>query len=220
MADFLENQVYDAIQIGQIAELQRVLTRDDIALFSKVSGDLNPTHMDEEYARARGAKGLVAMADAATATATAAVHADGLDGAAVGGAAIPLPAHAFRLRRVRGDVATEASAREWVRQQMASGLLRVGDEIALGRYDRKASSLSTEADEGAGSGAGAGAGASSGAGAGAGAGRPPKLWLLRCRLLADARVRVDVGDVDDVLERYDQCLRSSAGSVVKISRTS
>jgi phosphate acetyltransferase len=59
MADFLENQVYDAIQIGQIAELQRVLTRDDIALFSKVSGDLNPTHMDEEYARARGAKGLV-----------------------------------------------------------------------------------------------------------------------------------------------------------------
>jgi len=59
MADFLENRVYDDIQIGQTAELQRTLTRDDIALFSKVSGDLNPTHVDENYARASGAKGVV-----------------------------------------------------------------------------------------------------------------------------------------------------------------
>lgn len=59
MADFLENRVYDDIQIGQTAELQRTLTRDDIALFSKVSGDLNPTHVDESYARTVGAKGVV-----------------------------------------------------------------------------------------------------------------------------------------------------------------
>lgn len=59
MTDFLHNRVYEEIQIGQTAELQRTLTRDDIALFSKVSGDLNPTHVDEEYARARGAKGVV-----------------------------------------------------------------------------------------------------------------------------------------------------------------
>nr|WP_242477237.1 MaoC/PaaZ C-terminal domain-containing protein [Halochromatium glycolicum] len=35
------------------------MTRDDVALFSKVSGDLNPIHMDEEYARAQGAQGVV-----------------------------------------------------------------------------------------------------------------------------------------------------------------
>ncbi len=59
MADFLENRTYDEIQAGQTAELQRTLTRDDLALFSKVSGDLNPIHMDEDYAHARGAKGVV-----------------------------------------------------------------------------------------------------------------------------------------------------------------
>lgn len=59
MPQYLENRVFDEIEIGQSAELQRTLTRDDVALFSKVSGDLNPTHMDDEYARARGAKGIV-----------------------------------------------------------------------------------------------------------------------------------------------------------------
>lgn len=59
MSDWLENRIFDEIELGQTAELQRTLTRDDIALFSRVSGDLNPTHVDEEYARARGAKGVV-----------------------------------------------------------------------------------------------------------------------------------------------------------------
>lgn len=59
MTEFLENRVYDEIQIGQTAEMQRTLARDDIALFSKVSGDLNPIHVDAEYAQDRGAKGVV-----------------------------------------------------------------------------------------------------------------------------------------------------------------
>ncbi|WP_462330648.1 MaoC/PaaZ C-terminal domain-containing protein, partial [Thiohalocapsa halophila] len=59
MGDILENRTYDEIQLGQTAELQRILTRDDLALFSKVSGDLNPIHMDAAYARAQGAKGVV-----------------------------------------------------------------------------------------------------------------------------------------------------------------
>jgi phosphate acetyltransferase len=58
-AEFIENRTYDEIQPGQTAELQRTLTRDDVALFSKVSGDLNPTHVDEEYAISHGAKGIV-----------------------------------------------------------------------------------------------------------------------------------------------------------------
>ncbi|MGB0723464.1 MAG: bifunctional enoyl-CoA hydratase/phosphate acetyltransferase [Gammaproteobacteria bacterium] len=58
-AEFIENRTYDEIQPGQTAELERTLTRDDIALFGKVSGDLNPTHVDEEYALRSGAKGVV-----------------------------------------------------------------------------------------------------------------------------------------------------------------
>ncbi len=58
-AEFIENRTFDEIQIGQTAELERTLTRDDVALFCKVSGDFNPTHMDEAYARESGAKGVV-----------------------------------------------------------------------------------------------------------------------------------------------------------------
>jgi phosphate acetyltransferase len=53
--EFIENHPYDEIQVGQSAELQRTLTRDDIALFGKVSGDLNPTHLDQEFARSSAA---------------------------------------------------------------------------------------------------------------------------------------------------------------------
>ncbi|HYN77602.1 MAG TPA: bifunctional enoyl-CoA hydratase/phosphate acetyltransferase, partial [Lamprocystis sp. (in: g-proteobacteria)] len=58
-AEFIENRTFDEIQVGQTAELQRTLTRDDVALFCKVSGDFNPTHMDEDYARESGAAGIV-----------------------------------------------------------------------------------------------------------------------------------------------------------------
>lgn len=58
-AEFIENRTFDEVQTGQTAELQRTLTRDDVALFCKVSGDFNPTHMDQDYARESGAKGVV-----------------------------------------------------------------------------------------------------------------------------------------------------------------
>jgi len=54
-AEFIENHPYDEIRVGQSAELQRTLTRDDIVLFGKVSGDLNPTHVDPEFARGSAA---------------------------------------------------------------------------------------------------------------------------------------------------------------------
>jgi phosphate acetyltransferase len=50
--EMIENHPYEEIRLGQTAELQRTLTRDDIVLFGKVSGDLNPTHVDMDYARA------------------------------------------------------------------------------------------------------------------------------------------------------------------------
>lgn len=56
--EFIENRPFDEIQIGQSAELERTLTRDDIAMFGKVSGDLNPTHFGEEYRHGSAAPGV------------------------------------------------------------------------------------------------------------------------------------------------------------------
>lgn len=47
----LHNVTFDALQIGQSASLTRVLTQKDIDLFAAVSGDVNPAHLDPEYAR-------------------------------------------------------------------------------------------------------------------------------------------------------------------------
>ena len=38
--------------VGQIAELQRTVGDTDIALFTKISGDRNPLHYDEDAAKA------------------------------------------------------------------------------------------------------------------------------------------------------------------------
>jgi phosphotransacetylase/acyl dehydratase len=47
---FIENRIFDEIKIGDSAATKRTLTRDDIALFAVVSGDVNPAHMDPAYA--------------------------------------------------------------------------------------------------------------------------------------------------------------------------
>ena len=49
--DFLENVTFDELQIGQKAELNRTLTQDDINLFAAMSGDVNPAHMDPDFAK-------------------------------------------------------------------------------------------------------------------------------------------------------------------------
>ncbi|AWK87943.1 bifunctional enoyl-CoA hydratase/phosphate acetyltransferase [Azospirillum thermophilum] len=46
----IENVTFDEIEIGQKASLSRRLTMSDIELFATVSGDINPAHLDEEYA--------------------------------------------------------------------------------------------------------------------------------------------------------------------------
>jgi phosphate acetyltransferase len=48
---FIENRIFDEIKIGESASLVRTLTREDIELFAVMSGDINPAHVDEEYAR-------------------------------------------------------------------------------------------------------------------------------------------------------------------------
>lgn len=46
----LENKTFDEIRIGQEARYSKTLTEDDITLFAAVSGDINPIHLDAEYA--------------------------------------------------------------------------------------------------------------------------------------------------------------------------
>jgi phosphate acetyltransferase len=48
--DLIENRTFDQISIGDCASLTRTLSRDDIALFAVMSGDVNPAHLDERYA--------------------------------------------------------------------------------------------------------------------------------------------------------------------------
>ncbi|HLJ69606.1 MAG TPA: bifunctional enoyl-CoA hydratase/phosphate acetyltransferase [Chloroflexota bacterium] len=48
---FIQNRTFDEIEIGESASLSHTLSRDDIELFAVMSGDVNPAHVDEEYAR-------------------------------------------------------------------------------------------------------------------------------------------------------------------------
>ena len=48
--DILENITYDELQEGDSATYVRTLTEDELVLFAAVSGDVNPVHLDSEYA--------------------------------------------------------------------------------------------------------------------------------------------------------------------------
>jgi phosphate acetyltransferase len=47
---YIENITYGELSIGQSARIERSLTLADISAFAAVSGDLNPTHVDAEFA--------------------------------------------------------------------------------------------------------------------------------------------------------------------------
>ena len=49
--DIIENRTFDEIKVGDTASLVRTLSKEDIELFAVMSGDVNPAHVDEEYAR-------------------------------------------------------------------------------------------------------------------------------------------------------------------------
>jgi phosphate acetyltransferase len=48
---WIENVTFDELSIGQTATLIRTLQVEDIQLFAVMSGDVNPAHVDPEYAR-------------------------------------------------------------------------------------------------------------------------------------------------------------------------
>ena len=48
--DTITNRTFDELPVGATARLTRTLTQDDILAFALVSGDVNPAHVDPEYA--------------------------------------------------------------------------------------------------------------------------------------------------------------------------
>ena len=46
----VRNRIFDEIAVGDSASTERTITRQDIQLFALVSGDVNPQHLDEEFA--------------------------------------------------------------------------------------------------------------------------------------------------------------------------
>lgn len=49
--EYLENRTFDEIQVGDSASLIRTLTEKDIKVFAIMSGDINPAHVDADYAK-------------------------------------------------------------------------------------------------------------------------------------------------------------------------
>ena len=47
---FLESRTFDEINLGDSSSLTRTLRQEDIQLFAIMSGDINPTMVDPEYA--------------------------------------------------------------------------------------------------------------------------------------------------------------------------
>ena len=53
------NKLFDEIQVGATACYSKTLTPEDARLFAKTSGDTNPIHLDEEYAKSTAFGGCI-----------------------------------------------------------------------------------------------------------------------------------------------------------------
>lgn len=49
--ELIEGYKFSQLKLGQQAEISRTITETDLRNFSGVSGDTNPMHLDEEYAK-------------------------------------------------------------------------------------------------------------------------------------------------------------------------
>jgi phosphate acetyltransferase/phosphate butyryltransferase len=58
--EFIRNRTFDEIAVGDHAAIQRALTASDIQLFAAMSGDVNPTHIDPQFAASTRFHGVIA----------------------------------------------------------------------------------------------------------------------------------------------------------------
>jgi phosphotransacetylase/acyl dehydratase len=56
----IENHTFDEIKVGDGAHLIRTLMAEDIQLFAAMSGDVNPAHVDADYAKSTQFHGIIA----------------------------------------------------------------------------------------------------------------------------------------------------------------
>ena len=56
----LRNRTFDELAIGDTATIERTLAQQDIQLFAVLSGDLNPTHIDPDFAASTRYSGVIA----------------------------------------------------------------------------------------------------------------------------------------------------------------
>lgn len=52
---------FDKIAVGQTASFEKTLTSEDVLLFSSLTGDANPLHLDDSYAKSAGFSSRVAF---------------------------------------------------------------------------------------------------------------------------------------------------------------
>lgn len=60
MNEMIENRTYAEITIGETASLTRNISEADIQLFAALSGDVNPAHLDQDYAAQSMFGGVIA----------------------------------------------------------------------------------------------------------------------------------------------------------------
>jgi phosphate acetyltransferase/phosphate butyryltransferase len=58
--EVLRNRTFDEIAVGDRASIERTLTAADIQLFAAMSGDINPQHIDAEFAASTRFHGVIA----------------------------------------------------------------------------------------------------------------------------------------------------------------
>jgi len=58
--EFIRNRTIDEINVGDRASIQRTLTAADIQLFAAMSGDVNPQHINAEFAASTRFQGVIA----------------------------------------------------------------------------------------------------------------------------------------------------------------
>ncbi|HEX4370698.1 MAG TPA: MaoC family dehydratase [Rhizomicrobium sp.] len=51
---------YEDLKVGQSASVENTVTEEDVQAFGKATGDMNPVHFDEEYAKTTLFRGRVA----------------------------------------------------------------------------------------------------------------------------------------------------------------
>ena len=132
--NFDRGKSYDELEIGEKASFSKTITETDVYLFAGISGDLNPMHVNEEYAKSshfgtRVAHGPLTMSLAAPVL--------GMKLPGLGTIAVELttrfkaPVYFGDTITVTGELVEKISGKKWVRVALA-WINQRGETVAEG----------------------------------------------------------------------------------------